>query len=88
MLRSCCCRFTKTRSSMVMLKTIRMFTDFYDKGKAEENIFFLKEQREKLRELRKKMREMEGTLEKSIKALEEVDENMKSKKKEPKKKNK
>ncbi|CAD7014235.1 unnamed protein product [Ceratitis capitata] len=65
--------------------------DFSDKGKAEENIYYLKEQREKLRALRKKMKEMEGSLDASIEALEKVakistklKENV-IKKKEPKK---
>ncbi|XP_018784703.1 PREDICTED: uncharacterized protein LOC108966317 [Bactrocera latifrons] len=66
------CRIWNVRSRMVMLETIRMFTNFEDKGKAEENIYFLKEQREKLRLLRKKMLEVEGTLDASIKNLEKA----------------
>nr|XP_014099558.2 uncharacterized protein LOC106624359 [Bactrocera oleae] len=49
-----CCRVWNVRSRIVMLETIRMFTNFEEKGKAEENIYFLKEQREKLRLMRKK----------------------------------
>ncbi|XP_039957852.1 uncharacterized protein LOC120773001 [Bactrocera tryoni] len=66
------CRIWNVRSRMVMLETIRVFTNFEDKGKAEENIYFLKEQREKLRLLRKKMLEVEGRLDESIEALEKA----------------
>ncbi|XP_054741029.1 uncharacterized protein LOC129246331 [Anastrepha obliqua] len=67
-----CGRILKARNRMVILKTIQRLSNFWDKGKAEENVFYLKQEKEKLKALRKKMEEMEASLDTSIKAIEKV----------------